>query len=660
MAVKQRQMCNWFWRMVEGMPLREFFRVLACGQTMPDVMFFDHVGRQVKHFAPMILPWPIEYLLAHHNPKHVLGGSRMPSLGSIGKAIYTWEQKLRWPLVLGDSRQSRWSFLHAKKPYVHPCDAPMPSAVEEFFSEVKTSFYREVMKIRHRSSRFHSKFSNVFGIIRFAFECLRQGPYLALKTDKDGGFCLVLKEALKHETELVLNTGSRYSEVFFGHGFERTLLLEFAEAAFSAAEVAPLEDDDKKDFVSSLLQPARVSKAANVFACLKYTVKTHKPPGEVGFRALHSSVNTPVLGAMKFIASLLKPQLTALPHLLKRSADVVKQLQHCRVSPSAYLITIDIKDFFMDGNHAQITSACQELVEPSWRSSFLILVKFILDTQYLTSPCFPERMWKVNKGAGMGLQCSGELVDSTFFKTVEEGILPQLDRWRIVGYFRFKDDILVISDSPREVLLDFVSTLKKASSVWKLKVESVSQTEARFLDLRLFKGARWLATGCLDISINHRVTAQKQPVATHSMHPPHTHLSWPRPLVHRINTLCNSRMYQLEELSRLKCMIAERCGWEHVSLVFDHVRRRAPISNHSDVKVVASRLMIPYHKEWEIGAIHSTLQRVLHRYQRTLHLQCNVHVTMSISYTLQTRHLDTQLWNLWMADHGWRMGTAVD
>ena len=127
--------------------------------------------------------------------------------------------------MLGDSRQSRWSFLHSKKPYVHPCDVPMPS-VEEFFTEVKTSFYREVMKIRHRSSRYHSKFSNVFGIIRFAFECLRQGPYLALKTDKDGGFCLVLKEALKHETELVLNTGSRYSEVFFGHGFERTLLSE--------------------------------------------------------------------------------------------------------------------------------------------------------------------------------------------------------------------------------------------------------------------------------------------------------------------------------------------------------------------------------------------------------------------------------------------------
>lgn len=112
----------------------------------------------------------------------------------------------------------------------------------------------------------------------------------------------------------------------------------------------------------------------------------------------------------------------------------------------------------------------------------------------------------------MGSQYSGESVDSTFFKTVEEAVFPQLNRWRIVGYSRFKDDILVICDSNREVLLGFVSTLKKASLVWKLKVESVSQTEARFLDLRLFKGARWLATGCLDISINHKVTHRNNPL----------------------------------------------------------------------------------------------------------------------------------------------------
>ena len=103
----------------------------------------------------------------------------------LANAFFTnhWESHLHLgteiSLAVGDWRISSVAVvvLHSKKPYLHPCDVPMPSAVEKFFTEVKTSFYREVMKIRHRSCRFHSKFSNVFGIIRFALECLRQGPY---------------------------------------------------------------------------------------------------------------------------------------------------------------------------------------------------------------------------------------------------------------------------------------------------------------------------------------------------------------------------------------------------------------------------------------------------------------------------------------------------
>ena len=178
MAVKRRQMCNWFWRMVEGMPLREVFRVLACGQNIPDVMFFDHVGRQVKHFASMIFAMACRIPIGTSQPQTCSWWLCECLLyKSLGKPFTPGNRNYAgsWCLANLVSRGGRFCIL--KKPYVHPCDVPMPSAVEEFFTEVKTSFYREVMKIRHRSSRFHSKFSNVFGIIRFAFECFRQGPY---------------------------------------------------------------------------------------------------------------------------------------------------------------------------------------------------------------------------------------------------------------------------------------------------------------------------------------------------------------------------------------------------------------------------------------------------------------------------------------------------
>lgn len=468
------------------------------------------------------------------------------------------------------------------------------------------------------------------------------------------------KDAITDETKRILSTDNRYTEVIAETGFARALMSEFGEVVFAAASLSPLQDDDKRSFIGSILQPARIFAAANIFSCLKYTVKTHKAAGEVCFRALHSSVNTPLQGAMKLISHFLKPKLATLSHLCASSAEVAQKLRSCHVDGSAYLLKIDIKDFFMDGSHSQIMSACLAMIDPAWRPCCKPLVEYILNTQYVFSPCLPGKLYKVRRGAGMGLLCSGELVDSTFYKTVEESILPDLNKWGVIGYFRFRDDILVIAECSRETLIDFVMLLKTSSVVWKLKVESVSQFEVCFLDLRLFKGDRWHATRCLDIALFHKETAQKQVLATHSLHAPHTHLSWPRSLVHRIFTLCNSRKYQKEELDRLKRMLADRCGVDHVALVFDPPSRSAPSRSDRGSRNIASRLVIPYHREWEIGAIHSTLQKVLARYSSVLVSKLNTHVTVSVAHTLQRRHLDIQLWNLWVPQHGRRLGTEVD
>lgn len=122
------------------MPLREFFRLLSCGRETPKVMFFDHVARQTEHFAPLVLPWPVEYLLAHHSTKHIFGGSRLPSLGTIGKALHRWEHKLRWQLVLGEQSRSPWSFLRSKQSDIRPCEVPLPPEVEEFFLKPNNVF----------------------------------------------------------------------------------------------------------------------------------------------------------------------------------------------------------------------------------------------------------------------------------------------------------------------------------------------------------------------------------------------------------------------------------------------------------------------------------------------------------------------------------------
>ena len=608
----------------------------------------------------MALPWPLEYLLAHHSHKHVFGGSRLPSLGTIGSALQSWEHKLRWQLVLGAQSRSPWSFLHSKKPYTTPCEAVLPACVEEFFQEAKRAFLQWSSA---DSSSCLQDAQTIFKSIWYHSLCFWFSdiwPIPGIEDRQRWWFLPRFENSFSWRNSV---HSPIWFSIFCSYDRRRICWCPVGRipwCSFFCSQFRPIPEDEKRSFIGSVLQPARVHKSANVFACLKYTVKTHKPDGQVSFRALHSSVNTPLQGAMKFISFLLKPQLRALPHLLSSSAEVARKLSALRVGPDAHLLKIDIKDFFMDGSQSEIAAACISMVDPAWQSTFRYLIEYILDTQYVVMPCFPDKVYKVRRGAGMGLLCSGELCDSTFYKTVEEQILGNLDRWGVIGYFRFRDDILVIIDSPYTTRLDFVYSLKAKSTVWQLKVEAVSRSEVCFLDMCIFKGERWHTTKCLDVTIYHKETAQKQILATHSLHPPHTHLSWPRSLIHRIFTLCNTRTYQFEELSRLKRMLADRCGMEHVLLVFDPPLRRAPKLACHDSRRVASRLIIPYHREWEIGSIHSTLQRILSRYSETLHQEFNASVTISIAHTLQQRHLDIQLWNLWLQDHGRRLGTEVD
>ena len=358
------------------MPLLEFCRLLQSGRAVPDIMFFNHVARSIEHFAPLSLPWPVEYLLAHHSPKHVFGGSRLPSLGTIGKSLANWENKLRWRLALSGEPQSKWSFLQSKNSDTRPCDFSFSNAMDECFFEAKTAVYKEILRIRRKAEPFRWKFTNFYGVIRLALQYLKVGPYMCLQTDKDGGFCLISKDALQHETARILANKRQYSAIEAGSDFGRALVLEFVEAAREYAFAGPFSDTERTQFLGAILQPARSSSSSNIISTLKYTVKSHKPPGEVEWRPLHSSVRTPLAGGMRFITFLLRPILLTLPHLLLNSFQVVQRLRACSISPSARLVKIDIRDF-----------SWRASTQNSWRHAPLL---FQMSGNVAFVPCLPS------------------------------------------------------------------------------------------------------------------------------------------------------------------------------------------------------------------------------------------------------------------------------
>jgi len=258
------------------MPLLEFCRLLQCGRFVPDIMFFNHVARTIEHFAPLSLPWPVEYLLAHHSPKHIFGGSRLPSLGTIGKSLVNWENKLRWRLALSEKPQNKWSFLQSKNSDTGPCDISVSNAMNEFFFEAKNAVYKEVLRIRRKAANFRWKFNNFYGVIRLALQYLKIGRYMCLQTDKDGGFCLISKDALQHETARILENKRQYSEIEVGSDFGRALVVDFVDVARECASLGPFSDTDRLQFLGSILQPARSSRSSNIISTLKYTVKSQE------------------------------------------------------------------------------------------------------------------------------------------------------------------------------------------------------------------------------------------------------------------------------------------------------------------------------------------------------------------------------------------------
>ena len=109
----------------------------------------------------------------------------------------------------------------------------------------------------------------------------------------------------------------------------------------------------------------------------------------------------------------------------------------------------------MRGQHGEIASKCEEVVQPVEDQEMIgVLLREVLRSQYVSPAELPGRIWKVRRGSGMGILCSGEISDAAFAKLAETGYVDSEQvrrRHGLVFYYRFKDDGLFgVSDELAE------------------------------------------------------------------------------------------------------------------------------------------------------------------------------------------------------------------
>ena len=156
---------------------------------------------------------------------------------------------------------------------------------------------------------------------------------------------------------------------------------------------------------------------------------------------------------------------------------------------------------------------------------------FLLTHQFVTSKRHPGRLWRVQKGAGMGMQNSGEVSDAAFAFLVERWCVSPdtLNGFSIDLYGRFKDDIIIVAKN-RALTKHFVWGMKHRSKYNKIKVEEISDMTVKFLEVRVWKHGSRFVTGP-----DFKPTSLWQPLGADSAHAPHCHMSWPACAPHHVS-----------------------------------------------------------------------------------------------------------------------------
>ena len=193
------------------------------------------------------------------------------------------------------------------------------------------------------------------------------------------------------------------------------------------------------------------------------------------------------------------------------------------------------------------------------REAFREALRFVLENQFVQISEEDLEAFMVVIGSGMGVECSGDTSDISFYELAEKTFVlqPEFQRkYHVEFYARFRDDIIVVLGGDSQNRVEFAQVFKTYSKYFKLKIESISMTSAVMLDLTLYKGKRFAASQVLDVAMFSKATAQGVPLCHSSWHQPSIHMSWPLSRCLHYFRCTTSRISYIHAVSMLISKIA--------------------------------------------------------------------------------------------------------
>jgi len=336
-------------------------------------------------------------------------------------------RKVHWSLHYGSTpfRAQEPQIVGMKSANIAHC----PHIVDPDFKPWAAHFKRVAIKTALAMAPSFSKEVS-FPLARIAVRMLKNSDYIFVKFDKAHGYaCIHRRQAhLLYRSAL---PESCYTPVSVYHCGFRAM-----EAQARALAQRLQCDADQPGLAFQIIS----RMAAPIPSAVGFTIKSHKPAGEVTFRTLHRSSKPALSGFSKWIAAILKPAVEELPHVVKDSYDFKSKLEAIPLlPPDAKMLTIDLKDFFLSGDFQVLAEDAAEMV-PAKADLLKEVVGLVLNNQFVL-PAGLEELHKCSKGSGMGLSHSGHLANSSFYVSVEKPFFNTNPKG-LLCWLRFFDGIL--------------------------------------------------------------------------------------------------------------------------------------------------------------------------------------------------------------------------
>ena len=514
------RLLRYFVAMMRNATVEDWIWIYHFEEIQKKVMFYNEDEEKCIPVdeAEFTIPWPMVLLCGRHHTKHIFVCKRHPPAEILSRDLKNFRNRVAWKWHFRKDATPLPSIYVECKNHVVPYTEKLPKTLNSWIDGLRHEVMTKAEEMRTLGK--HRWRSNMIPIIKYGIKLFKQYKIVAVKNDKDPGFTLMTREQYDEAFAGVFEMRASHEPIYVRWGGmqrkeddERRLYIQLAK------KVEELEDEDglKRAICRSLSLP-RATRVAR----MDITCKSHKPT--VAFRPLHTATNYAYKGLSIWLSQKIRSYLRKFDYLLKDSAFLVKDLESLDVWPTYVIVKLDIKDFFLSGNHQDLDRDTKCIFRGTERYVFSKVVSFLLSSQAVQHP-YSGDCYAIVTGTGMGLTHSGELADLALHSKVERHFVLDpgcREKHGIVRYYRFKDDAIAILRST-DYIADFVKEYSRRAGYYKVEVEDVNRFWTRYLDVTVMRsGRKFIVKPAFK-----ETTLNSIPLSVCSCHPPSVHDSWP-------------------------------------------------------------------------------------------------------------------------------------